>query len=30
MAYSFPIFLHKFPRFLANLLIFNCLCIKLF
>ena len=28
MAYSFPIFLHRFPYFLANLLIFNCLCIN--
>lgn len=30
MTYSFPIFLHRFPYFLANLLIFNYLCIKLF
>lgn len=30
LAYSFPIFLHRFPYFLANLLIFNYLCIKLF
>ena len=28
MTYSFPIFLHRFPYFLANLLIFNCLCIN--
>lgn len=30
MTYSFPISLHKFSYFLSNLLIFNCLCIKLF
>ena len=30
MTYSFPISLHKFSYFLANLLIFNYLCIKLF
>ena len=28
MTYSFPISLHKFPYFLANLLIFNYLCIN--